>query len=240
MKIISLFILLFGVTMASFDQNDNLPFDVNRINPSFAIEKDELYSANTLMDLNAHYKPSWVKSYIAVEIQVIHKGETIKVVGENATLTAEQKEMIRMADDGHGIQVNIEYIPENTLKHNEPKFENFTLSVLPDQEAQFPGGKDELTKYLYQSVVSTIKEGVFTGYDLAAVKFNIDETGQVQNVQLFESSKDESLDELLVASIEQMPKWSPAVYSSGVKVAQEFAFTVGNLENCLVSVLNIR
>jgi hypothetical protein len=56
----------------------------------------------------------------------------------------------------------------------------------------------------------------------------------------YETLKDTKIDEMLVAAISKMPSWKPAEFSNGFKVKQNFVLTIGNMENCMVNLLNIR
>ncbi|WP_353481340.1 energy transducer TonB [Haliscomenobacter sp.] len=85
-----------------------------------------------------------------------------------------------------------------------------------------------------------IEAGSFTGYDLTAIKFTITEQGQVADIQVAMPSKDPKIDEMLVAAIAKMPNWTPGEFSNGLKVKQSFVLTIGNMENCMVNLLNIR
>ncbi|MFT4667667.1 MAG: hypothetical protein ACI9XB_004640 [Gammaproteobacteria bacterium] len=57
---------------------------------------------------------------------------------------------------------------------------------------------------------------------------------------MYNSSIDENVNELLLETIQNMPCWKPAEYANGLKVKQEFVLTVGNMESCVVNLLNIR
>ena len=59
--------------------------------------------------------------YISVEILTSYKGGIRKAVSKNDTLRQEQKDIMNMADLGTDISVKVQYIPDNTLKHNDPK-----------------------------------------------------------------------------------------------------------------------
>ena len=89
-----------------------------------------------------------------------------------------------------------------------------------------------------------IPDGSFIGYDLAAVKFTINEEGKITDAHIFgseyQTSKNEKIDELLLETICNMSTWKPAEYANGTKVKQEFVLTVGNLENCMINLFNIR
>ncbi len=224
--------------------NNKLQYEVNRSYPSLSITKKQLNEARSLIDLNERYKPSWVREYISVEILTSQKEKTRKAVSKNDTLSQEQKDIMNMADVGADISVNIRYIPENTLKNNDAKELNFTFTVDPENDATFPGGQQQLKRYLKEKAIDKIPDGSFKNYDLAVVKFTINEEGHIVDAHIFgseyQTSKNEKIDKLLLETICNMPSWKPAEYSNGTKVKQEFVLTVGNMESCVIPLLNIR
>ncbi|MCB9080607.1 MAG: energy transducer TonB [Lewinellaceae bacterium] len=219
---------------------NSLSYEVNRIYPAIGVSEEKLATAQTLLDLNRHYQPSWVSTYLSVELSVSFAGKTWTATSKNDTLSAEQKHLLLKAEAGTPIAVKVLFIPENTLKNKESKETYFTFIVDPESEAKYAAGQQQLNQYLWDNAIRNIPAGRFQGFDLAAITFTIGEDGEIKNVQLFESSKDEATDALLLEAIRQMPRWEPATYANGTKVSQEFVLTVGNMENCLVNLLNIR
>lgn len=246
---VTLTLLLLVFLPLGFSQENltnELEYEVNRIYPYISITKKNLNKAHTINDfkneinnLNLEYKASWVREYISVEILTSCKGRIKKAVSKTDILSQEQKDIMNMADVGTDISVTIQYIPENTLTHNEIKKINFTLTVNPEKEAKYPGGAQQLKQYLKEKAIDKIRDTSFEGYDLAAVKFSINEEGQITDPHVFWSSKDKKIDELLLETICNMPNWKPAEYANGTKAKQEFVFTVGNMENCNINLLNI-
>jgi len=236
--IIALVIPLLGTSQDSL--TFELRYEVHRIHPPLSISRETLNETHTLSDLNEHYKPSWVKEYISVEIITSYRGMIKKAMGRSDTLSQEQKNIMNMADVGTDIAVKVQYIPDNTFTHNDIKEINFTFAVDPESEAQYPGGQQQLKQYLKVNAIDKIPDGSFKKYNLTAVKFTVNEEGQVINVHIFETSKDEETDELLMETICNMPNWKAAEYSNGIKVKQEFVLTVGDMESCVINLLNIR
>ncbi len=242
-KLLCLLCVVLGVSNFGFSQ-DSLPFDfeyeVHRVYPSPSITKEKLVAAHTLIDLNKHYKPAWVRSYISVELSTSQNGKIKKSVSENDTLSQAQKEDLKLADVNTIIGIKVNYIPENTLKQNDPKEFNFTFTVDPDREATYASGKQQLQKYLKDNAIDKISKSQFRQHHATALKFAINEDGQVVDAQVFESSKDEEVDTILLEAICNMPNWKPAEYANGLRVKQEFALTVGDHKSCVMNLLNIR
>ncbi|MEN0006146.1 MAG: energy transducer TonB [Bacteroidota bacterium] len=216
-----------------------LPYEVNQVLPHIWVTKKQAVEAATLMDVNPRFKPAWVRRYLAVECSAVTGGVRRTAIGKSARLTEEQKELMLAADAGTDIRIVIDYIPENSLKEEEPKQIDFDFYIQADQAAQYPGGKVALQAYLKEQAIQHIPAGIFEGYDFAAVTFTVSELGEITAVELFESSKNEVVDNLLLDAVRKMPCWEPARYSNGVQTAQTFAFTIGNMENCMVNLLNI-
>ena len=242
-KLVILLSVIFALpcfVVAQEDLTTELEYEVGKIFPPLSMSKEKLLAAETLMDLNRVYESSWIREFIAVEISAMNNGKLIKVVHKNDTMSEEQKAIMRQADEGTEISVKVRYIPENTLKHNDPKEYNFSFLVNPDKEATYVGGEKELKKYLKKSVIDKIPDGLLEGYAFAAVKFTVSEEGEILNPHLSWPTKDENVDKLLLETVRKMPCWKPAEYASGLKVKQDFAFMVGNMESCVVNVLNVR
>ena len=237
-----LFILL-AFANFSFSQaplTKELKFEVNQVYPYISITKEKLNRAKTLTDLNKRYQASWVKEYKSVEILATYQGKTKKITGKNNVLNQAQIELMKGADAGTAISVKVLYLPENNLKDNDNKELKFSFYINPESEAKYIGGQPQLKQYLKEKAIDKIATASFQGYNLAAVKFTIDEKGQIINAHVFETSKDEKVDALLLKAIRNMPSWQPAAYSNGTKVKQEFVLTVGNHESCVMHLLNIR
>lgn len=236
-------VFLFALPNFSFSQNDaefELTCEINVTHPPLSITKARLTSAVTLSDLNRQYKPSWVKTYESVEILTTHQGKLKKATGKNNILTPEQKVLLNQADENTKIDVKVLYFPENNLVQNDLKQNNFSFKVVPEIEASFIGGAIALKNYLNENAMLNLPDGCFQKNALTAVTFTVSTEGEIINTKIFESSKDDEIDAVLVNTIANMPDWKPAQYASGLKVKQDFVFTVGDMRSCVVNLLNIR
>jgi TonB family protein len=220
--------------------DNQLPYEVRKIDPYISLNYTQLQGVETLMDIHPRFPADWIKEYLSVKVISQQSGITNTVVSREAELSPEQKIRLLEADENTTIRVQVQYLPKNNLKENEPKEYSFSFVVQPVKDAQFVGGLPALREYLQENAISKIPEGSFTGYDLAAVQFTIDESGAVQGVQIFESSKNEAVDQLLLETIQNMPCWQPASLHSGRPTTQQFAFTVGNHDNCILNLLGTR
>ena len=215
-------------------------FKVSKVLPSISISRAQLKEASTLVDLNPYYKSSWIRSYHSVEISASLDGQIKESTNKDNRLTQDQKKLIAQADMGTDIAVKVIYMPENTLVNNEMKEMNFTFTIDPEVEASYIGGTEQLNHYLATSGFNKIPNSAIQQYNLAAVRFVVNEEGQIIDTEIAETSKDDDLDEFLIKTICDMPDWTPAAYADGTKVKQEFVLTVGDHTSCIVNLLNIR
>jgi TonB family protein len=222
----TLITLLFSsVFLAGFSQD--LSYEV-RGKYSRPVLKENLHEANLLSDFITGYPTNWITDYISVEILATSDGKTIKALSSNQTLNSEQKDILNNADLGTDIVVNVLYKFKNSATDNiENNTMNVSLTVVPEVEAQYIGGKEQLKKYLKENVISKISETTPQQFQEGKVIFTVNEEGEIANAQISKTSGDTKTDKLLIELITKMPKWKPAETSKGVKVKQEFAFSVG-------------
>jgi len=198
-----------------------------RSGPYSLVTLDTLKTAKTLADIDARYRPSWVARYIAVEVASTCGERVKRAVGTNDLLTHEQMDILKMADLGCRIDVEVDYIPRNTLKDNPPRKMNFSLTVIPIVEAKYPGGYQQLKAYLKEHIIAEITSTTAEPIALAKVRFNVNAQGQVADAQISQTSEDREIDKLILEAICNMPKWQPAENAKGLAIAQEFEFSMG-------------
>lgn len=76
-------------------------------------------------------------------------------------------------------------------------------------EAQFPGGPAAWARYVQRAIQSRIDEFTDADYGTCVVRFIVDKTGQVSDVQAT-TMKGTKLAEIAVNAIRNGPKWTPA------------------------------
>ncbi len=76
-------------------------------------------------------------------------------------------------------------------------------------EAQFPGGPQAWTRYVTRAIQSQIDEFTDADYGTCVVRFIVDKTGTVSDVQAT-TMKGSKLAEIAVNAIRKGPKWTPA------------------------------
>jgi TonB family protein len=187
---------------------------VNSVNP-----KD--YNYNNLVD------------YVSVEISGTGNGKALSAQSVGNQLTQEQKNILRTADLGSDINIKINFRFKNQMVKSSGTGKkisegNLAVTVVPETEAEYPGGFAQLSDYFNQNIFNKISDESATDKILmASVKFTINEDGRIINTKISQTSTDPQIDKLILDLTTKMPKWNPARNSEGIKIKQEFSIPFG-------------
>lgn len=219
--------LLFLLFISGFSQN--LSYDVHG-KYSHPIKKEILNKAESMSDIIPYYPEHWIMGYVSVEISATSDGKTMMAASANDRLSTEQKNILDKVDLGTDIVINITYKFKNPVTGNiDIGSSNYSATVIPEIEAEYPGGQQQMTQYLEENAINKISDTTSRHIQEAIVRFTVDEEGEIADAQIFKTSGDPKTDKLLLKVINKMPKWSPAEDLKGIKVKQEFEFSVGNV-----------
>lgn len=194
-----------------------------------AIKKEKLHEAKSMGDIIPDYPASWITDYISAEILITSNGKATKATSANNILTTEQASILNTVEMGSDITIDIKYKSKNPVTNNvEIDSMYFSVTVVPDVEAEYSGGHQEMTQYLKEKAISKIPETNAKDLQQAVVRFTVNEKGEITNARISRTSGNQKIDGLLLEAINKMPKWKAAENSKGIKVKQEFEFSVGN------------
>ena len=197
-----------------------------------AVKKEVIADAKMISDLVPGYAKNWITDIISVELLVTNNGKVMKAEGKSETLNMQQKNLLNSVDLFSHIVINVKYRDENAATAKmDIRDMHVSLTVVPETEAEFVGGAEKMKKYLKENAVSKIDELTAEYMLNGIITFTVNEEGAISNVKITKSTGDPKIDDMLVAAINKMPKWKPAMNKNGVKVKQEFEFRVGN-EGC--------
>jgi TonB family protein len=192
------------------------------------VTKDKLNEIKIINDISKDYPSNWVTDYISVEIVTTCHGKKMKAMSPNATLTREQKNILNDVDLGTDIFVNVNYrYPNSATGHPDVLGMHFSLTAIPEIEAEYPGGYKKLMKYLKENIIDIILNTTPKQFQQGNVTFTVNEKGEIVNSKISKTSGNPETDKLFLKGINKMPKWKPAENLKGVKVNQEFEFRVG-------------
>lgn len=208
--------------------SQNLVYEI-RGKHTQGVSKEKLNTAKSMMDIRPGYPASMIDSYISTEISVTIAGKVLKATGRNEVLTAEQQKLIQKAEIGSEVSVEIGYVHPNpaTLIPDIHKM-HFAMSVVPEVEASYPGGYQDLMTYLEKNVIDKINQSFPKEARNTVITFTVSESGKITKAKVSETSTDPVMDIFLLEVISKMPNWVPARNADGVNISQDFVFTLGN------------
>ncbi len=198
-----------------------------------SVIKEKLNEARFIKDFIDGYPVNWLDEYVSAEIKATCNGKVMKALSANDVLSTEQKNILHSADLTTNIEIKVKYKYKNSANENiEIGTMNISATVVnavPEIEAEYIGGYPQLSKYLKENAIDKITETTLKHFQQGAVIFIINEEGEIVNAKISRSSGDTKTDNLLLETINKMPKWKPAKNSKGIKVKQVFEFSVGNM-----------
>ncbi|BDS15477.1 energy transducer TonB [Aureispira anguillae] len=198
-----------------------------------SVRKTILDKALFIGDISTDYPASWVTNYESTLIVAICGGKVKKAVGENASLSPAQKNILKNADLNTDIRIEVQYKSENAATRMlETNKMDFTLTVVPEVEAVYSGGEKQLTEYLAANVIAKISDKIAKKDQQGIISFVVNKKGSVVETEVQETFGDSKLDQVLLDALYKMPKWKPAQSSTGVNVEQKFELIVGNRMGC--------
>lgn len=222
--IFGFFIVLF--TLSSFAQNLNFSIHGKYEHP---ISKETLAKARSVGDIIPYYPASWIDSYNLSVISVTSNNNTVSARSSNDVLSEDQLKMIGSLDIGAELSINIDYQSVNSVTNQtESRSMHYSATVVPEKEAVYTDGNEQLTQYIKQNAIEKISADDTKELEVAVVRFTVSEAGKITGSRIEKTSGIESVDRLLLDVIDQMPDWQPAADVQGQKVSQEFELVVSN------------
>jgi hypothetical protein len=191
------------------------------------ITRQNIIAANSISDIIENYPNNWIKNYNSVAISAIGNGETKEAIGKSAELTSEQKELLKNASEIH---IAVHYQKKNYNDEIQNRQMNTSFIIIPETQAEFKGGYDNLISYLKENSLNEINsKNLMMPQPL--IYFVVDENGKIENTELTETSGNEEIDKMLVKMLKNMPKWTPAKNADGIAVKQKLALDIG-MDGC--------
>lgn len=172
--------------------------------------------------------------YVSVEISATCSGKFFTSQSTGELLTTEQKNILNTADLGTNILVKIKFSYKNPVNDNpgnagKIKEGDYAVTVVPETEAEYPGGSRLITAYLTDNVFNKISQkSASEKISQAIVNFTVNEDGEIVGANIFRTSTDPRIDKLILDATNKMPRWRPAENSKGVKVKQVISIPFGS------------
>lgn len=194
-----------------------------------SIKKEQLSEVTLISDIIQDYPINWITSYVSIEILGTCNGKFMTAVSSNSILTSEQKHILSNVDMASDIIIDVKYtynVPVTNVVENNTM--HVLLTVVPEIQAEYIGGYQQLINYLKEKSVHQFSETDPKKVRQVVIRFSVNEEGKITDAKIARSSGDSKTEKLLLDVINNMPQWKPAENAQGIKVKQEFEFIVGS------------
>jgi len=176
-----------------------------------------------------------VMEYLSVTVIAKIGGQTYSAEGTSDIITKEQIDILRRVDQDGNIQIRIKFRFKNPNAYklhvgSEIMEGYYYVAVVPETEAQYPGGFGMLSSYLTANVFDRLSALELKNMQRSVVKFIINENGKTSKIMVSESCGMPRVDRLITEAIQKMPRWTPAKNKKGLNITQ--AFTIPFIDGC--------
>lgn len=223
-----LLLFIMGFSQNTFDNKT-----CKRVQP---VKNEKIQEARLMSEIMSDYPKDFYNTlidYVSIDISASCNGKAMLSHNTSDTLSTEQKNILNTADLGTDIALFIKFKYKDPANDNlgtggKIKEMSFVTMVVPEIEAQYPGGIDQAKAYLKDYVIAKIKdENATEKIMLADLVFLVNEEGKATEVKLLRSSTDTKIDQLLLEAVNNMPKWKPGANAKGMNVKQVIVITLG-------------
>jgi TonB family protein len=197
-----------------------------------AVSSDQLSSVNTMSEIVPLIYPyllQWSKTidYASVVFRASCDGKEVVAMSSGNDLSQEQIKIINNIDLGTDLNVYFKFVNKDPENRNagiggKDQEMDLMLTVNPVITAQFPGGRQEMAKYIDKNIKDKFFEmSPMMKNPEATIVFTVDENGKIIDPVLLKSTTDPEMDKMIIEATLKMPKWKPAEMPVGKKVRQQ-------------------
>lgn len=162
--------------------------------------------------------PSNNKTSTNDKVEVYHKKDNVVIRDnkseENKTSSDSNNSEEEQVDDDAQSEVNKDEYPSTNKVYD-----------IAEQLPEFPGGLDELAKYIYNETSQLDLANTIDKSFRAMISFIVELDGTLSNVAVAKSSGNKSFDNSALDIVRHMPAWNPAV-NDGKKVRMKYLVPV--------------
>lgn len=196
------------------------------------ITKENLHEAKSVVDIYPSRATEFALEFNSIELHVNQNGEETMEYGENEDLNDAQLNLIKTTGYHTNLQLNSYVQLKNpTSGLLETKHLTYAISVVPEKQAQYLEGQNELYKHIRENTAShtAVYNPSVYHYQPGKVRFTITAEGTLVDAKLTSTSGYDELDELLLELVNSLPaNWEPAMNAKGERVDQQLVLFFGN------------
>jgi len=195
------------------------------------IKKRDLDNVRSFSDFIGEDHAQRIVSYKSLSVIILNgdKKTDIKETGYDGVLTAAQIKLLQSIDYSSNILIWADY-QEKNIETGQLEDSHWTpyLTIVPEIQATYAGGKDALKKYLKTNSEDARKNVQAEKLKPAKLYFTVTRNGTIENIKLDRSSGYPMVDKTMIELIAKTQKdWKPAENTKGENVDQELVVSFG-------------
>ncbi len=183
---------------------------------------DKAVSISEIIPRDANWNQYFInKTHVRIENFDLETG----VAGDGLILNEPQLALIKSTKYSDNLQFGAEHA--TSWKSGSL---NYMVSIVPEKQAEYIDGHDQLISYLRDNSSTIIKLWQNNQWRDGKINFTVDQLGSISSVNLISTSGNLTVDQQMVRLIsETTNKWLPAENSKGEKVEQVLTFSFGSI-----------
>ena len=191
------------------------------------ITKDEIFNAQTIVDL-VPAESNWANySFEDVSITAVIGTEEVKIKGEGSDISLSQRALLQSLSYADEFYINAKGRRSDFAPNRMDDLAYF-VSISPKEPATYSGGGFALIEFLEQNSKAQTEGILQSTLKAGRIKFTVDKEGSIQNVFLDSSSGHDHLDNSLIELINNLPgTWHPAQNTKGEFVNEQLVLFYG-------------
>ena len=216
-----------SVSEENTDINENFTYDLSSRFWATISEKD-LRNAKSVLDIVPEDATTWRKiEFETVQVTALREPFEITESGTEKELNSGQSKLLRSL--GYGSDFYIRALGSEADPHTgNVEVYNYYFSVVPEKQAEYPGGEEGLVEYIKESIKELVLKVDDKNLKNGRLNFTIDAEGSVSNISLESSCGYTNIDEAILNLMQNLPsKWDSAEDTQGKRIEQDLIFTFG-------------
>lgn len=204
------------------------------VGPRFgSITRSELANANFFSEYIGEEHAKRIVSYKSLSVIILEGQEKtdIRETGVGGLLNDAQMKLLQSMPYSTNVLFWVDYFEKNEETGVvEDSYWTPHLTIVPEKQAEYAGGKDALKAYLKEKSKAVRDRENVDPEKLQPAKlfFTVNKEGGVENVFLDRTSNYPEVDKTMIELISNLPSnWIPAENAKGEKVAQELVVSFG-------------
>jgi hypothetical protein len=192
-----------------------------------AISKEELDKAVSISEIIPQ-DANWNRySIVKTHVRIYNDDLETQVINYslNLDLNEPQLALLKKVQYSDNLQFGAEHATSR-----ETGSLNYMVSVVPEKQAEYVDGKDQLITYIKENSNTLIALWKNNQWLAGKINFTVDKQGTVSNINLTSTSGNPTIDQHMIGLISKTSnKWVPAENAKGEKVDQVLTFSFGSL-----------